>query len=119
MGSSNVANRLAENLEFKHLLHTLDHRYIMVPGREIIHKELDRVLGVDRGGSWFMDTALPFGLRSAPKIFTPMADGLLWIMAANGVGSTHHYLDDFLILAPLILSTGAASSSTSHPAPSR
>ena len=51
-------------------------------------------------GNWFVDTALPFGLRSAPKIFTAMADGLLWIMAANGVASALHYLDDYLFFGP-------------------
>ena len=51
-------------------------------------------------GSWFVDTALPFGLHSAPKIFTAMADGLLWIMASNRVESALHYLDDFLFFGP-------------------
>ena len=48
-----------------------------------------------------MDTALLFGLRSATKIFTAMADGLLWIMAANGVKCVLHYLDDYFSLALL------------------
>jgi len=43
VGSSNVANSLVENLEFKDLLHTLDPRY-PVPGRASIHKELDKIL---------------------------------------------------------------------------
>ena len=45
-----------------------------------------------------MDGALPFGLRSAPKIFTALADALLWIMRRHGVVHIMHYLDDFLVL---------------------
>ena len=37
----------------------------------------------------FLDTALPFGLRSALKIFTAVADGVIQV---NGI----HYLDVFL-----------------------
>lgn len=43
VGSSNVANSITENLEFKDLLHTMDPRY-PVPGRSSIHKELDKVM---------------------------------------------------------------------------
>ena len=32
----------------------------------------------------FLDAALPFGLRSAPKIFSAVADALLWILAWQG-----------------------------------
>ena len=44
-----------------------------------------------------MDTALPFGLSSAPKIFSLVANALLWIMYAKGVRWALHYLDDFII----------------------
>ena len=47
-----------------------------------------------------MDGALPFGLRSAPKLFNAVADTLLWIMSHHGVQHTIHYLDDFLIVGP-------------------
>ena len=33
----------------------------------------------------YVDTALPFILRSAPKIFNAVADALQWIMERNGV----------------------------------
>ncbi len=39
------------------------------------------------------NTVLPFGLQSAPKIFTALADGLIWMMGHNGA---IHYLDDYL-----------------------
>ena len=45
-----------------------------------------------------MDTALRFGLRSAPKIFNALADGLTWIMGHNGIEWAIHYLDDYLFL---------------------
>ena len=47
----------------------------------------------------FVDTCLPFGLRSAPKIFSATADALEWIIANEGrtfVEFILHYLDDFL-----------------------
>ena len=43
-----------------------------------------------------MDTALPFGLRSAPKLFTALADALQWVLQRRGVRDTMHYLDDYL-----------------------
>ena len=45
-----------------------------------------------------MDTALPFGLRSAPKIFNAVADALEWMAGQEGITSLFHYLDDFLIV---------------------
>ena len=71
----------------------LESAYRIIP----VHPDDRLLLGMEWDGNWFIDTALPFGLRSAPKIFTAMADGLLWIMAANGVTSALHYLDDYLI----------------------
>ena len=53
-------------------------------------------MGMSWKGKVFIDTALPFGLRSAPKNFTAVADALQWILAAHGVESLH-YLDDFII----------------------
>ena len=45
-----------------------------------------------------MDTTLPFGLRSAPKIFTAVTDALEWILTQRGVTTSDHYLDDFLTM---------------------
>ena len=47
----------------------------------------------------FVDACLPFGLRSAPKIFNATADALEWIIAneSRDFGEfVLHYLDDFL-----------------------
>ena len=46
----------------------------------------------------FVDAALPFGVRSAPKIFTAVADALEWMVEQEGVCSIMHYLDDFLLV---------------------
>ena len=43
---------------------------------------------------------LPFGLRSAPKIFNAVADALNWCLQRAGICFLQHYLDDFIIVAP-------------------
>ena len=43
IGSSNLTNRIVENLEFKDLVHALDPRY-PVPGRTTINKDLHQLL---------------------------------------------------------------------------
>ena len=47
-----------------------------------------------------MDAALPFGLRSAPLIFTALADATQWIMTQRGIAEEDidHYIDDFVTL---------------------
>ena len=44
-----------------------------------------------------MDTVLPFGLRSAPKIFHVIVDVLEWVCRNKGVTYMLHYLDDFML----------------------
>ena len=55
-------------------------------------------LGMNWKGKTYVDAKLPFGLRSAPKIFNAMADALEWCIASEGVEVIYHYLDDFAIL---------------------
>ena len=54
------------------------------------------------GMSWknqiHVDGMLPFGLRSAPKIFNAVADALKWCVSKEGVEWIYHYLDDFAVL---------------------
>ena len=50
-----------------------------------VHPEDRHLLGMEWDGKWYVDTALLFGLSSAPKIFTALADGLIWIMFSQGV----------------------------------
>ena len=49
-------------------------------------------------GHFYIDTVLPFGLRSAAKIFNAVADALNWHMQRTGVEFVDHYLDDYIIL---------------------
>ncbi len=70
----------------------LESAYRIIP----VHPDDRPLLGMVWQGKVYIDTALPFGLRSAPKLFTAVADGLMWIMAKNGVVAVLHYLDDFL-----------------------
>ena len=49
-------------------------------------------------GELYFDKVLPFGLRSAPIIFTAVADGIEWIIRQQGVQNIFHYVDDFIIV---------------------
>ena len=69
--------------------------YRMIP----IHLDDQSLLGVRWKGAMYIDKALPFGLRSAPKIFTAVADALQWILIKQGVKIVLHYLDDFILVA--------------------
>ena len=63
----------------------------------LVHPEDWNLLGMAWDKSLFIDTTLPFGLRSAPKIFTAVADAAEWIARQQGVTTILHYLDDFLV----------------------
>ena len=63
-----------------------------------VHPEDRLLLGMLWDGGLYVDTVLPFGLRSAPKIFTALADALEWIVRQAGVEVVLHYLDDFLLV---------------------
>ena len=62
--------------------------YRMIP----IHPQDQRLLGVQWRGEVFIDRMLPFGLRSAPKIFSAVADALQWILAVKEITHSLHYL---------------------------
>ena len=63
-----------------------------------IHPEDRLLLGVKWKGSVYVDAALPFGLRSAPKLFTALADVVEWIAKQHGTRYIMHYLDDFIVI---------------------
>ena len=63
-----------------------------------IHPDDRWLLGMIWDNAPYLDTALPFGLRSAPKIFTAVADAVEWIARQHGVKFIIHYLDDYLII---------------------
>ena len=56
--------------------------YRMVP----VHLEDWRFLGVYWWGQIFIDCQLPFGLASAPAIFSALVETLEWILPKVGLG---------------------------------
>ena len=65
-----------------------------------VHPSDQHLLGIEWAGKVFVDRALPFGLRSAPKLFSAVADSLAWALQCEGVVNSIHYLDDFLFWGP-------------------
>ena len=68
-------------------------RLIPVQAADWVH------LGICWRRQFYVDTCLPFGLRSAPALFNHYAEALDWIMANNYGAQLLHYLDDFLLPA--------------------
>lgn len=66
-----------------------------------VRKQDWELLGIRWRNLYYVDTCLPFGLRSAPYLFNQFADALEWILKTNyGLQWVIHYLDDYLILGP-------------------
>ena len=63
-----------------------------------VHPHDRPLLGMHWKGQLFVDTCLPFGLRSAPRIFTALADMLEWCAKDQGVSHLYHYLDDYIMM---------------------
>ena len=88
-----------------HLMHHLGHNcqlakldikeaYRIIP----VHPE-DRVFqGIRWKDAVYVDCQLPFGLASAPAIFSAVSQALEWILRQRGVRAVIHYMDDFLLL---------------------
>ena len=54
------------------------------------------LLGIKWRDQFYIDTCLPFGLRSAPFLFNQLPDAIHWSLQHNhGVRHVLHYLDDF------------------------
>lgn len=70
--------------------------YRIVP----VHSDDWPMLGMQWKGQYYMDTRLPFGLRSAPKLFTALADAAQWLIRTRGVTCCLHYLDDYFFVEP-------------------
>ena len=63
-----------------------------------IHPDDWNLLGIYWQSQYYVDTYLPFGLRSAPFLFNQLSDGLEWILKNNyGIQHVIHILDDFFI----------------------
>ena len=67
--------------------------YRIVP----VHSDDYHLLGITWDGETFIDRALPFGLRSAPKIFSVVADFIAWVLHNHNIAHQLHYLGDFLL----------------------
>ena len=67
----------------------------MVP----VHPQDQHLLGVKWENTVYIDKVLPFGLRSTPKIFSAVVDGVQRILHNNGIQRGLHYLDDFILVA--------------------
>ena len=63
-----------------------------------VHPEVYPLLGISWRDQVYIDRALPFGLRSAPKLFNAVADFIAWILVKQDINHLLHYLDDFLLL---------------------
>ena len=59
------------------------------------------LLGLKWRNKFYVDLALPFGLRSAPFIFNSVADLVEWILKTNhSIQDLLHYLDDYITAGP-------------------
>ena len=58
------------------------------------------LLGIFWLGQFFVDTRLPFGLRSSPGIFNRFADAVCWIINfVYNIKNVIHYSDDFFLVS--------------------
>ena len=60
-----------------------------------VHPSERHLLGIEREGKTYCDKALPFGLHSALKLFSAIADSLSWALQCEEITNSVHYLDDF------------------------
>ena len=65
-----------------------------------VHPADRHLLAMEWNKHLYIDTCLPFGLRSAPKLFNILADFVTWIAEERGVSLSLHYVDDFLTMGP-------------------
>ena len=77
-----------------------------------VHPKDRWMMGMMWEGALYVDTCLPFGLRSAPKIFMAIADAVEWIVRREGASGIMHYLDDFLVVGAPNSSECAATLTT-------
>ena len=72
----------------------IESAYRLIP----VHPQDRPLQAMQWKGSVYFDPMLPFGLRSAPKIFNAVADALEWYLRSRGVENIFHYLDDFIVV---------------------
>ena len=67
-----------------------------------VHPSDRYLLGLRWRDQYYVDLALPFGLRSAPYVFNSVADMVEWILLnTHNVSDLMHYLDDFITASSL------------------
>ena len=66
-----------------------------------VHPDDRFLLAMKWLGQFFVELALPFGLRSAPLIFSAVADMVEWILPNNyNLSDLLHHLDGFITARP-------------------
>ena len=65
-----------------------------------VHPTDCHLLAMEWNKGIYIDTCLPFGLRSAPKLFNILADLFSWILDQHMASPTIHYLDNYLTMGP-------------------
>ena len=65
-----------------------------------VHPDDRLLLGMRWKQDLLIDKVLPFGLRSAPIIFSAIANALQWVIQQKDVDHLFHYLDDFITIGP-------------------
>ena len=85
--------KLIQHMGYGTLLAKMDLKeaYRSIP----VHPADRPLLAVQWGGKTLVDGVLPFSLCSAPKLFSAVADGLLWTFFKEGIRLAIHYLDVF------------------------
>ena len=82
----------------------LNSAYRLVP----LHPQDRHLFGIEWEGNVYVDQALPFGLRSAPKLFTAVVDAIGWALWQAGITLHIHYFDDFLFFVAPLANSGHA-----------
>ena len=61
-----------------------------------MHPKDRLLLGMEWKGVVFVDGTLPFGLRSAPLLFTALGDAVEWVAKSREASWLPHYINDFV-----------------------
>ena len=61
-----------------------------------VHPADRHLLGMEWEGRVYVDGMLPYGLRSAPLLFTALGDAMQWSVEHAGVEWLGHYTDNFV-----------------------
>ena len=75
----------------------IQHAFRLLP----VRPSLWPLLGFHWDNPFYVDTRLPFGLRSSPGIFGRFADAVHWIIQEPyNIKNITHYADDFFLVSP-------------------